>query len=81
MQRHFVLSSMASQEKALANLQQYVSRLKDLSNIEAISPDEEEVYANRLIKSLQSLQNQVKEHEAALEKVRTLVPASPSSLG
>ena len=63
---------MASQREALVKLQKYVGKVKD-QNVEPMSPEEQEVYAGRLSRSLQSLQNQVKEHEATLQKVGNLI--------
>lgn len=72
-------SNMASQHEALVKLQHYSSKVDKLSNINPISPAEEEVYANQLQRSLQSLQNQVNEHKAGLERVRIFLRAWPSS--
>ena len=66
---------MVSQHEALAKLQRYASKVDDQEYTEGIQPDEEEVYANQLQKSLQSLQNQVQEHEKRLEKASNRVHA------
>ena len=59
---------MSAQSQPLQNFQDYVSKKKD-TDYGPGSVDEDEDYAARLNKTLQSLQNQVKQHEAALEKV------------
>ena len=71
---------MTSQQKALAKLQQYAEKVGEQPYDEPISSAEEEAYADQLQKSLQSLQNQVKEHKAELEKVRLSTGAWPSLL-
>ena len=60
---------MTALPQALARLQQYSGKVDIQSVAESISPDVEEDYAARLDRSLQSLQRQLKENEAALEKV------------
>ena len=59
---------MASPSQSLKGLQEYVAKTKDI-DYGPKSADEDEDYAARLNKTLQSLQNQVKQHETALEKV------------
>ena len=61
---------MAIQDDALRKLRDFAERVKD-NNDDRNGMDEEQVenYVSRLNRSLHSLQNQVKQHEAALEKV------------
>ena len=61
---------MHTQPQSLQKFQDYVSKTKD-TDYGLGSVDEDSHYAARLSKTLQSLQNQVKQHEAALEKVCT----------
>ena len=65
--------SMTSQHAALDKIRQYAGKVNDEGDIKPIQPDEEEAYANQLQRSLQSLQKQVREHEANLGKVRDIV--------
>ena len=58
---------MATQLQPLEKLQDYVAKAKDADYTLKIDGDED--YATRLCNTLHSLQNQVKQHEAALEKV------------
>ena len=61
-------TQMASQSQSLEKLQQYVAKTQDTDyGLNNANGDED--YAVRLSKTLQSLQNQVKQHEAALERV------------
>lgn len=60
---------MATQSQALEKLQEYVVKTKDTDH-DQNNADGDEDYAARLNKTLQSLQNQVKQHEAALERLR-----------
>ena len=67
------LSGMASPHEALPRLQQYASSLlKDPSDNEPVNLEEESAYADRLDRSLQSLQHQFHERENVLERVRGL---------
>ena len=59
---------MSTQSQSLQRFQDYVSKTKD-ADYGLGSVDEDGDYPARLSKSLQSLQNQVKQHEAALERV------------
>lgn len=59
---------MADEPQPLEGLQEYVSKTNN-TDYGPKSTDEDEGYAARLGKTLLSLQNQVKQHEAALEKV------------
>ena len=59
---------MATQLQPLDMLQGHVSKTKD-TDYGIKSPDEDGDYAARLSKTLQSLQNQVKQHETALGEV------------
>ena len=52
----------------LKKFQDYVAKTSDIDYGQK-NTNENEEYATRLSKTLQSLQNQVKQHEAALEKV------------
>ena len=61
---------MATQSESLRNFQAYVVKIKD-TDYGPKFPDEDKDYPARLDKTLQSLQNQVKELQAALEKVRS----------
>jgi len=55
---------------SLTKLREYANKVKDKDGeVPAASDAGEDLYAVRLDRSLQSLQKQVKEHEAALEKV------------
>ena len=61
---------MASQDKALKKLHDYAIGIEKSDEDKVmLSEAEVDVYASRLNKSLQSLQNQVTQHQAALEKV------------
>lgn len=59
---------MNTQSQHLGKLHEYVAKTKD-TDYGLNTADGDEEYAARLSKSLQSLQIQVKQHEAALEKV------------
>ncbi|KAK3175215.1 hypothetical protein OEA41_002461 [Lepraria neglecta] len=59
---------MAAQATSLAKLKDYVSKLKEI-DYDPESTNGGEDYEARITSSLQSLQNQVKQHQAALEKV------------
>ena len=59
---------MASQSQPLEKLQEYVAKTQDTDYGQNTANGDED-YAARLSKTLQSLQNQVKQHEAALERV------------
>ncbi|KAL9131652.1 MAG: hypothetical protein Q9217_000463 [Psora testacea] len=60
---------MASQENALEKLRDYAKGVTSNGEDEDVPEGREmEDYVSRLSKSLQSLQNQVKQHEAALEQ-------------
>lgn len=59
---------MTTQSQPLERLQNYVAKTKD-TEYGLDNADGNEDYAARLSKTLQSLQNQVKQHEAALESV------------
>lgn len=65
----------------MAKLQDYSARTKETEY--ALDTREPENYGLRVNKTLQSLQNQVKQNEAALEKVRRhfrwIGPTSPNS--
>ncbi len=63
---------MATQSQILEKLQGIAAKSKDI-DYGPQNADGEEDYAARLSKTLQSLQNQVKQHEAALEKVRSQI--------
>ena len=63
---------MATQSQVMEKLQGIVAKSKDTDYGPQIA-DGEEDYAARLSKTLQSLQNQVKQHEAALEKVSSRI--------
>lgn len=71
---------MTSQRQALTKLRLYASKVNDEDNHKPIRPDEEEAYALELQRSLQSLQNQVRQHELRLETVRGSICALPSFL-
>ena len=61
---------MATQ--SLKELQEYIAKTKDVDyGLKTV--DEDGDYAARLSRTLLSLQNQVKQHEAALEKVSPLL--------
>lgn len=61
---------MATQ--SLKELQEYIAKTKDADY--GLNPaDEDGDYAARLGRTLQALQNQVKQHEAALEMVSPLL--------
>lgn len=62
---------MTTQSQPLELLQNYVAKTKD-TDYGLKAADEDEDYAARLIKTLQSLQNQVKQHEVALESASSL---------
>ena len=59
---------MSTQPQPLQRFQDYISKVTD-TDYGLGSVDEDGDYAARLSKTLQFLQNQVKQHEAALEKV------------
>ena len=59
---------MATQQQAFIKLQQYASKVEDTGH-DTTFPDENIVYEARLKKTLKGLQDQVKQQEAALEKV------------
>lgn len=59
---------MATQSEPLEKLQEYVAKAKD-TDYGLKNADGDEEYATRLNKTLQSLQDQVKQHEIALERV------------
>lgn len=59
---------MATELQALEKFQEYVTKTND-KDCGQNNTDRDEDYAARLNKTLQSLQNQVKQHEAALERV------------
>ena len=59
---------MASQD-AVNRLQHYVQRVSETGEIVGSDKEELEGYTDRLTKTLHSLQNQVMQHEATLEKV------------
>ena len=59
---------MATQVQPLERLQQYIVKTKD-TDYGLDNADVDEDYAARLSKTLQSLQNQVEQHGAALERV------------
>ena len=59
---------MSTQSQSLQKFQDYVLKTKD-TDYGLGSVDEDGHYAARLSKTLQSLQNQVQQHEAALGKV------------
>ena len=61
---------MATQSESLSKFQEYVAKIKD-TDYGPTPANENEDYPARLDKTLQSLQNQVKEHKAALERVRS----------
>ena len=65
---YFYRSEMDTQLQPLRRFQDYVSKTTD-TDYGLGSLDEDGDYAARLSKTLSSLQNQVKQHEAALEKV------------
>ena len=62
---------MATQLQPLERLRQHIAKTRDtdygLSNADA-----DEDYAARLSKTLQSLQNQIQQHRAALERVKLM---------
>ena len=60
---------MSAQSQPLHKLQEYDAKTKGTDYGQVPVDGDEEDYAARLSKSLQSLQNQVKQYEAALEKV------------
>ena len=64
----FPQTEMATQSQPLKELQVYVAKTTD-TDYGLSHADEDEQYAARLGKTLYSLQNQVKQHEAALERV------------
>lgn len=59
---------MTTQSQSLEKLQEYVAKTED-TDYGLENADGDEGYAARLSRTLQSLQNQVKQHEAALESV------------
>ena len=59
---------MATKLQPIKELQEYLQKTKD-TDYGLENTDEDDNYAARLVKTLQSLQNQVKQHKAALEKV------------
>ncbi len=63
---------MATQSQVLEKVQGIAAKSKDTDHGPQ-NADGEEEYAARLSKTLQSLQNQVKQHEAALEKVSSRI--------
>ncbi|KAL9134724.1 MAG: hypothetical protein Q9175_004088 [Cornicularia normoerica] len=65
---------MNTQSQHLEKLHEYVAKTKDTDYC-LNTADGDEEYAARLSKSLQSLQIQVKQHEAALEKLRATARA------
>ncbi|KAL2044877.1 hypothetical protein N7G274_002652 [Stereocaulon virgatum] len=64
---------MAAQASFLAKLEDYVGKAKD-ADYDLGSTNAEEDYEARITSSLQSLQNQVKQHQATLEKLRAPTP-------
>lgn len=62
---------MSAQSQPLHKLQEYDAKTKRTNHGQVTVDGEEEDYKARLSKSLESLQNQVKQYEAALEKLRT----------
>ena len=69
---------MAAQASSLAKLKDHVSKAKD-ADYHPGSTNGEEDYEARITSSLQSLQNQVKQHQAALEKVAIPNSGFPST--
>ena len=61
---------MTTLPQALSRLQQYSQKVEGQNEVESTAPVVEESYAGRSDRSLQSLQRQLKEHEAALERVK-----------
>ncbi|KAM0803596.1 hypothetical protein BDR22DRAFT_886430 [Usnea florida] len=61
---------MSAQSQPLHKLQEHEAKIKGTEYGQVTVDGDEEDYAARLSKSLQSLQNQVKQYEAALEKLR-----------
>ena len=61
---------MATHSQPLSELKAYIAKTND-TDYGLKNADEDDAYAARLSKTLQSLQNQVKQHEAALERVGT----------
>ena len=59
---------MTTRSQSLEKLQDYVAKTED-TDYGLKNADGDEDYAARLSRTLQSLQNQVKQHEAALESV------------
>lgn len=62
---------MTSLQQALTRLQQYSKKVEGQDEVELTGPDVEEAYAGRIDKSLQSLQRQLNDNEATLERVKT----------
>lgn len=62
---------MAAQHQAFVKLREYAAKVKD-AEYDAESVDGALDYEARLNKTLKHLQDQVKQHEAALEKVALL---------
>lgn len=62
---------MPAQLQPLAKLNEYAGKVREAEYGLGVR-DVDEDYAHRLTKSLESLQHQVKQHEAALEKVSNL---------
>ena len=60
---------MSAQSQPLQKLEEYDAKIRGTNYGQVTVGGDEEDYAGRLSKSLQSLQNQVKQYEAALEKV------------
>lgn len=60
---------MANKLQPIKELQEYVKKTKD-TDYGLKNKGEDDNYATRLVKTLQALQNQVKQHEAALEQVK-----------
>ena len=60
---------MSDLKQSLDKLLNYIDKAKETHGTsEAIDPDED--YGTRIDRTLGSLQNQIKQHQAALEKVR-----------
>ena len=70
---------MASQASPLSKLKDYVSKAKETDyDLEATNGGDD--YEARINSSLQSLQNQLKEHQAALGKVYSYSPGALRNL-
>lgn len=63
-----LITEMAAQHQAFSKLQEYAAKVKDVG-YDTESTDGALGYEARLNKSLKHLQDQVKQHEAASEKV------------